>query len=720
MDGRNQKRIQTHLEDQTVQERILQNIQRGRGDLVVTIGRASELSGFSINQLRDWEKKGLLKPFRPESSEARGTSGQRQYPISELDKLAIIRELINIGFSPSAIPPDVDEIWQSIIQSSANKPNHTIGDNLQTLPTQSVNNQERFLPIGKRVDVAYNEQFYWRFYASHALMLALTLLTEDVSGTYSGLILPLRTRQPDDPQPDSSSLAEIGESLVGWLGQTRSFSTLFVPAPSFEYPSDFRVRPLSVNGKYERHLEREEDRTLIFVQRDEVNKLHLTQDVVDTAKALLRPLYEDCQDWRKYFGEGMKDLISPGINFTPRLHDMVLTGLANMVVRLGGKKEDREDRWRFCYILLPANPHLPLQQRNLVVRAMSKNIRHAIGITTLTPERYRTSISIRAFQGGHIMYRQELSKQDVTQEALAVEGPVRSNIAVPIGGEVGDPLGVIYVASYDAYAFSEQDFRVLRIMARMIEALQKSYGIQRQLTENLVEMVREPETVDPSFKEFKSENDFISDIEEYLEQVKAQKIYEQKEDPESQNSPSSELQLDTNEISFIAIDIDGQDFIVRSYDEGTLRNLQKTIGQRIRDLLPALLTRYVDCTLYHIYAGRFYLFLRNFSLEESKKNAIRLKEALEGNIAIKLPDALGRTIIIQNVSLHLAVGWYTHKKLREFFEVEEYTTIDISAILYRTLDSVLKLGMDEGGDVVYAWNPEAATFTAYLSEDTDK
>ena len=67
----------------------------------------------------------------------------------------------------------------------------------------------------------------------------------------------------------------------------------------------------------------------------------------------------------------------------------------------------------------------------------------------------------------------------------------------------------------------------------MIEALQKSYATQRQLTENLVEMVREPETVDPSFKEFKSENDFISDIEEYLEQVKAQKIYEQKEDPES-------------------------------------------------------------------------------------------------------------------------------------------------------------------------------------------
>ncbi len=720
MDGRNQKRIQIHLEDHAVQERILRNIHRSRGDLAVTIGRASELSGFSISQLRDWEKKGLLKPFRPESSETRGASGQRQYPVSELDKLVIIRELINIGFSPSAIPTNIDEVWTSIIQSSAIRLEDTIGSNQQGLPTFQVGNQEKTLPISKRVDIAYGEHFYWRFYASHALMLALMLVTEDVSGTYSGLILPLKKRQPDDSLPDSSNLAEIEESLVGWLGQTRSFSTLFVPAPSFEYPSDFRVLPLSVNGEYERHLEGEEDRTLIFVQRDEANKLNLTKDVVETAKSLLRPLYEDCQDWRKYFGEGMKDLVSPGINFTPRLHDMVLTGLANMVVRLGGKKEDGQDRWRFCYILLPGNLHLPLQQRNLVVRAMSKNIRHAIGITTLTPERYRTSISIRAFQSGHIVYRQELSPQDITAETRAIEGPVRSNLAVPIGGEVGDPSGVIYVASYDAHAFSEQDCRVLRIVARMVEALQRSYGIQRQLTENLVELVKDPETVDSSFKEFKSENDFIFDIEKHLEQVQTQKTYEKGEEIGTRGLALSDLQSMTREISFIAIDIDHQDYVVRDYDEGTLRNLQKTIGQRIRDLLPALFTRYVDCTLYHIYAGRFYLFLRGFSLEDSKRNAIRLKDALEGNIAIKLPDAIGRTIIIPNVSLHLAVNWYSYEKLKDFFEVEDYNVVDVSSIIYRSLDSVLKLGMDEGGDVVYAWNPATATFTAYQSEGTDK
>ena len=160
---------------------------------------------------------------------------------------------------------------------------------------------------------------------------------------------------------------------------------------------------------------------------------------------------------------------------------------------------------------------------------------------------------------------------------------------------------------------------------------------------------------------------------------------------------------------------------MRDYDEGTLRNLQKTIGQRIRDLLPALFTRYVDCTLYHIYAGRFYLFLRGFSLEDSRRNAIRLKDALQGNIAIKLPDAIGRTIIIPNVSLHLAVNWYSYEKLKEFLNLEQYHTVaDVSSIIYRSLDSVLKLGMDDGGNVVYAWDPKIGTFATYQSDEPGK
>jgi hypothetical protein len=130
--------------------------------------------------------------------------------------------------------------------------------------------------------------------------------------------------------------------------------------------------------------------------------------------------------------------------------------------------------------------------------------------------------------------------------------------------------------------------------------------------------------------------------------------------------------------------------------------------------LPALFSRYLDCKLYYIYAGRFYLLLHDFSLEETKRNALRLKKALEGNIAVKRMDLLGSTHVIPNVSLHMAVTWYSHEKLQEFFVMKRYQTIaDMSEIIYQSLDSVLKLGIDEGGNVVYTWDQETKSFTAF-------
>ncbi len=698
MDARNPQRIQKYLEDEAVQRHVQQNIQRSREDLAVTIGRASELSGFSISQLRDLEKKGLLNPFRPELADAKSPTGQRQYPIAELEKLAIIRELIDAGFPPGSIPSNISEIWAQSSRSSLS----TQKDEGSTAPSVDRN---RFLPINKRVDLAYLDSFSWRFYVSHALQMALMLVSEDVAGTYSSLILPAKEWRCESFVPNSTNLPEIGESLVGWLGQTRSFCTLLTPAPALEYPSDFHIVPLQLES--DEQSPGSEDRTLILVQRDEAKKLNLVRDTVEVAQRLLRPLYEDRDDWQKYFGEGMQDLLNPGIDFTPRIPDRVLTGLADMVIRLGGKDTDGGDRWRFCYILLPESQQQPLQQQSLVIRATSGNIHHKIGITKLTPERYRTSLSIRAFQSSSIIYRRELSREDIAPEFSEIEGPVRSNIAVPIGGETGEPLGVLYVAAYKSNAFSQTDFRLLRIMARIIEELLNGYVARRQLTRGLTELMKEPRIVDTSFRELGSENDFIDDIEKLLKRIQARTF-----------SPEETPVLDTNastipeQISFIAIDIDDQDRVVRDYDEQMLRNLQRTIGQRLRDLLPALFSRYLDCKLYYIYAGRFYLFLRDFLLEETKMNALRLKKALGGNVAIKRTDLLGSTYIILDVSLHLAVTWYSNEKLQEFLAMKQYHTIaDVSSVIYQSLDSILKLGMDEGGNVVYGWDPEAKSIT---------
>ncbi len=97
-----QRKIRQYLESKDVQELIRQNIQRGRSEIAVTIGRAVRLFNFTENQLRDWEDRGLIKPQR-----SKDVTGQRQYSLTELDKLAIIRVLIDAKFAPGDIPEDL-------------------------------------------------------------------------------------------------------------------------------------------------------------------------------------------------------------------------------------------------------------------------------------------------------------------------------------------------------------------------------------------------------------------------------------------------------------------------------------------------------------------------------------------------------------------------------------------------------------------------------------
>src|SRR5438270_11943469 len=115
MEDRNQE-IKKYLQREDVQARILQNIQRGRSEATVTISNAARLFGFTENQLRDWDEKGLLKPQRPtlEFTQDGKNTKRRQYTPAELDKLAIIRELMDKGFSPGMIPLNIDEIWREI------------------------------------------------------------------------------------------------------------------------------------------------------------------------------------------------------------------------------------------------------------------------------------------------------------------------------------------------------------------------------------------------------------------------------------------------------------------------------------------------------------------------------------------------------------------------------------------------------------------------------
>src|SRR5438477_12928191 len=121
MEERHLKNIKRYLQSEDVQERLQQYMQRGRSEATVSIGRVAQFFQLKESKLRDWETRGLLKPLR-----SKGISGQRQYSPAELDKLAIIKELVDEGgYAPGDIPSDIVSIWYSISRSD--------GQQVQTL-----------------------------------------------------------------------------------------------------------------------------------------------------------------------------------------------------------------------------------------------------------------------------------------------------------------------------------------------------------------------------------------------------------------------------------------------------------------------------------------------------------------------------------------------------------------------------------------------------------
>src|SRR5581483_7711530 len=233
MDERDKPSIEEFLLREKVQVAILRNMKRIRSETTVTIGSAAQLFGFTENQLRDWEKNNLLTPHRPASGQKQYT--QRQYSYEELEKLAIIRELINARYSPSDIPQSIYELWKEIAVQS-----HTIDENGEILEHKHIDG---------RVSLV-EKQAFWRIFVSRILRLSLMLITENISEATLGIILPLQSTSILTEDLRSDDLPKIGRSLVGWLAQSGSFTTFIDISPSFEFSSDFHVRFLEKEHEY--------------------------------------------------------------------------------------------------------------------------------------------------------------------------------------------------------------------------------------------------------------------------------------------------------------------------------------------------------------------------------------------------------------------------------------------------------------------------------------
>ena len=229
MDVRSKQSIPEHLQNEEVQERILRNIHKGRDEATVTISRAAELFGITENKLRDWEEYGILNPLRPG-----GPKGRRLYTPTELDKLAIIRELINSGYTVSEIPPNINILWHAT--------RSLVAAFDRTDPSSSRTSVHE-LSINQRLAQS-SADIFWSYFVTHTLRLALKLICEDIPNTTAGLLLPFSLETKVDSIRRIEDLKTLGESLVGWLNQSGTSQTLLAQRPWFQYSSDFRVEHL--------------------------------------------------------------------------------------------------------------------------------------------------------------------------------------------------------------------------------------------------------------------------------------------------------------------------------------------------------------------------------------------------------------------------------------------------------------------------------------------
>jgi hypothetical protein len=712
--------IKRYLERDDVRQRIYQGMKKWRSEVAVPIGRASDLFGFSENQLRDWEERDLLHPLREARYHPRSRTSapnsklpaikHRHYSLAELDKLVVIRELLQAQYAPGDIPPNIEEIADiDALRTSLSLP---------PLPQdeQSEHNDDVLgIPIDIRIKKEIPDQIFWHFYTSHILKMILILISENLPNTDIGLILPLRPGSwLTSLTPRIEDLSTIDEAVVGWLNSNRTFHIMLSQKPSFQSPDDYCLFPL-VAIEDGMPLESLRGDTLI-VLKQRYNTMMLPYGLVLLIERLITPLYEEGQLIQTCFGASMLNSIEPAptLEATARNKDTILTGLADMIIRLGGSTKDGSRRWQFCTILLPdlSNGKRSMQQCNLIVRAQSKGGPYIVGEAVVASYKLKAYLGQRAFQSGRMIYRLELSSNDLPLDIAKLEGSVRSNIAVPIGGEYGQTVAVMYIASYTSAAFSYEDQQLLRLIGRMIENYLATSIAHVHETQTVHTIIRTPEIVDSFFAEFLSENDFVRSVEDHLTDIRQQQNEEKQEPGKKQTSVSkrsAQLEKSDDVISFIGLDIDNQENLASKYGDQIMKEMSKTIGQRIQDLIVSFVTRSADCHLYYMFANRYYLILRGISLNKTRQTAEQLRRNLEGNISIKQSNTFDSILIIPAISVHLAVSSYPFTKLHEFVDIYPFVA-DISSKIIHELDAMLKMGVDEHGNVVMSFDPETKSY----------
>jgi hypothetical protein len=703
--------IHEYLQQSVTQEKIQRKMIEAGSAATVTVTRAADLFGFSGTQLRDWDKLGFVSPARSDGA-TQEEKKHRQYSRAELDVLATIRILRDNNYSITEIKQNIEvirDIARQLGQEVFTLPGTRTAEGTIE-PVEAIQEPAIVPPIDQLLDNADYELF-WRFYATNALRLSLSLLAEYNPKTIIGLVIPLGSNTPSSVT--TANIADLGECLIGWLRPGYSFYLLYTARPSFEEYTDFRMHPLQAM----------QDKTWTVVQR-KPGWLNINSRVRTLIQRLLAPLYEHKQEWLPFFKAGQHSYSFPIADFVPEAagnptQRINLTSLADLVLSMG-----RDKGWRFACILTPGNQQLSLSEHQLIVEAVSENAPEAykekLERTIIYPTVPVLSVSMRAYLGGCICYRHCAVPQDESIFNYDMEQPLGSCIAVPIGGEEAKPLGVIYLASVQQNAFDEDDQRLLRMIARMVQELLLTYQTRFKVTEQFKSLIEKPALADQAFdiKGIFSETELIDRLERLLQDIWSR---DDLKGPLSEILARDDIRdrraamvkyYNTNDVlTFYCFDVNDKTSLAQKYGEVMTRNLSREVAIRARNKLKTLFSS-SDFLLCHAYEDRFYVFLGGIPLDEARSKVSALKRELDGiykidalRFSIEQPTPL-EMLVRDEITVRMGINCYPSIKLYENMQrlINKLDPPDlqvaVASLIRNEFDVLLKQGSG-----VWSWDP---------------
>lgn len=726
MNDHRQQQIADYLRQHETQARIQAGIQQATSNMAVTISRAANLFDFSESQLREWEKRGLLQTERPLlSTDGKGATGHRQYSLHMVSKLAIIRDLINQGYSPGDIPLDIDKIWEEVARA---------GRATSIAPGEAEQTKGTALSIDARVESADALEF-WRYFVTQTLRLSLLLICEDMPDTVAGLVLSLEEKNQAGLIIKTDELKNVGRSLVGWLGQNGSFYLFLTEEPTFDFPTDYRLQTLKLPDEESPTGDRVLDNAFLILERGARRSTSLVPNLRETVKRLLDLIYERRSNWEFALTHSTQSWLYQAHDLERASHvagDRIFNSLLERVIDLGGKNAEGQERWRFCALLLPDDINQPAQQQSLVVRAQTRRSPYQIGVTRIHSQDADqvNSITLKAFEGSQIVtmsavlpgdsmlnpsrLRVITSTPEMIARGRAGEGfqrpvlgePLHSALAVPVIGEHGVSIAVFYIEADETDAFAPGDLLVLRLISRMLEELLMTSATRNERLVRRENLLQHPAVVDSTFDTFAVEADFISEIDCLLDRIQKKR---------------AARHLENETISILAVDIDNQSSIAMKYGNRIARNLSQQVGLRIIGNLTISDVKVSNFKLFHVSADRYYILLEGLDLPEARAMARQLHQVLRaGDYRIQpLSATSGKAVIsptsmleLSGITVHLGVSTYTFEKLDELLQryPSQSAPIYVRTLVLAGMDTKLERGKLEGGNCIVSWDRDTWSY----------